>query len=175
MNDRPQKGEFDEYYEGYINLVPEADLRSALIDSGTELVRMFGHHETNLSLSDHRYEPSKWTVSQVLLHLIDAENVFLNRALWAARQENSPLPGYNHNAWVESFGDRVLSVSSMIQWFRIQRQNTVMFFEHLEDSDYDLSCEANHARVTVRALGYIIAGHTRHHANILKERYLQMQ
>lgn len=175
MNARPQKGEYDEYYKGYINLVPEDDLRSALIDSGTELVRMFGHHETNMTLTHHRYDPSKWTVPQVILHLIDAENVFLNRALWAARQEEAPLPGYNHNAWVDSLENKELSVSSMIQWFRIQRQNTVMFYEHLEESDFDLCCEANNARVSVRALGYIIAGHTRHHANILKERYLQMQ
>lgn len=175
MNNRPTKEEYDSYYEGYINLVPELDLRDALIDSGTELVRMFGHHESNLKLADKKYEISKWTVPQVLLHIIDAENVFLNRALWAVRQEPSPLPGYDHNAWIDHMSDRKLSVSNMIQWFSIQRQNTVMFFEHLNEEDLSRTCEANETTFTARALGYIIAGHTRHHANILRERYLRMQ
>lgn len=175
MNKRPDKSEYPSFYAGYVNLVNEDDLRAALIDSGSELVRLFGHHETNLTLHDKRYQADKWNISEVLLHIIDSENVFVNRALWAARREPSPLPGFNQNQWIENLSDREFSVNDLIQWFRLQRQNTVMFFEHLIPAEYDLTVEANNHLVSVRALGYIIAGHTRHHATILRERYLEMQ
>lgn len=173
MDHRPDSSEYPSFYGGYISLVEHDDLRSALIDSGTELVRMFGHHETNMTLADLRYAPGKWSVAEVLLHLVDSENVFLNRALWAARREQSELPGYDHDAWISRLDNRKWSVSNLIQWFRIQRQNTVMFYDFLESGEYDLTCTANNGKVSVRALGYIIAGHTRHHADILNERYLQ--
>lgn len=169
---RPDSSEYPSFYSNYVDLVPETDLRSALIDSGTELVRMFGHHESNLTLKDYRYEEGKWTVAQVLLHLVDSESVFLQRALWAARNEPTPLPGYDHNKWIEQYQERDQTVSDLIQWFRMHRQSTVMFYEHLLDNELNRTLVANGHSVSVRALGYIIVGHTRHHADVLHERYM---
>ncbi|KAB2814213.1 DinB family protein [Phaeocystidibacter luteus] len=172
---KPKADEYADFYKNYIELVPEVDFRHALVDTGAELVKMFRHHETNVAISDYRYAEGKWSVAQVLLHLIDSENVFVNRALWAARGAVDELPGFDHNAWVVNNPPVDETVSDIIQWFRIQRQNTVLFFDHVNEEKLTNRVVANNAEFTVRSLAFIIAGHTRHHANILRERYLNAQ
>ncbi len=171
---RPKETEYASFYGRYIDLVPEEDARVALIDSGIELVQMFKSERFNNELAGLRYAESKWTVAEVLLHLIDVENVMLNRALWAARGEQSELPGFDHNSWVTENQPPEVDVSYIIQWFRVQRDSTVHFFENIVDDKFDRQMKAGGNPFTVRSLAFIISGHTRHHVEVLRERYLTL-
>jgi hypothetical protein len=122
--------------------------------------------------SRHRYAPDKWSIRQALNHVTDTERAFAFRALWFARGFNSPLPGYDQNiAAAGAEADRV-SWAAHIEEFRAVRQSTISMFRNLPPGAWDCRGIASEKPFTVRALAYIIPGHSAHHIRILRERYL---
>jgi hypothetical protein len=119
----------------------------------------------------HRYGPDKWSIKEVLGHLIDAERVFAYRALRFGRADQTPLAGFDENTYVPAgrFGDRTLA--NVADEFRAVREATVRLLEGMPDEAFARSGKANDAAITVRALAWIMAGHERHHVGVLKERY----
>jgi hypothetical protein len=120
----------------------------------------------------HRYAPGKWSIKDVLGHLTDAERVFSYRALRFARNDSRPLLGFDQDPYVAAAGSDARAWSDMIAEFEHVRRASILFFRGLSPEAAMRAGVASDASVTVRALGYIIAGHELHHMGILRERYL---
>jgi len=168
MIGRPQEGEAAPYYFTYIDQVPG--------DLGILLAQMQETRDLFESISDekslHRYAPGKWSIRQVLNHITDTERSFAFRALWFARGFDTSLPSYDQNvAAAGAEADRI-SWSSHVEEFRSVRAATISLFRNMPDEAWMRSGIASDNLFTVRALAYLIGGHTAHHVKILRERYL---
>jgi len=166
---RPNPDEHIAYYGKYVALVPDGDLVAQLgseIGNTVALVR-----RTPADRADFAYAPGKWTVKEVVGHLADTERVMAGRALWFARGDATPLPGFDENAWVPSGNFAHRSLADLADEFQAVRSATVAFARGLDPDVLTRRGTANGAELSVRALLYIIAGHERHHVGLLKERY----
>ena len=165
----PQTSEHLPYYSRYIELVQGQDLTVALrkqIDTSLPFLRSISEGK-----SLHRYASGKWSIKEVLGHLIDSERIFAYRALRFARNDARPLTGFDQDPYVEAAGFDSHSWPDLIAEFEHVRRSTILFFRGLTPEAAMRSGLANDASITVRALGYIIAGHEIHHVGILRERY----
>lgn len=122
----------------------------------------------------HRYEADKWTIKEMLVHLMDAEHVFTYRALCAARKDKTPLPGFDHNAYVPVSGANERDIAGILAEYRALRAATLAFFSNLTEDALDEVGEANGTPCSAKAMLYMIAGHERHHLRIIRERYLSV-
>jgi hypothetical protein len=168
--ERPQADEHAPYYGRYIARVPDGDLVSLLrerIADTTALLRRVPAERANFA-----YAPGKWSVKQVVGHMSDVERVMSFRALWFARHDPSDLPGFDENVWVDSAEFATRSLDDLIEEFEAVRASTIHLASHLSAEALARRGSANGNSVTVRALFYIIAGHERHHVDLLRERYL---
>ena len=166
---RPDSSEYFEYYEKYIRLVPEADIVKALSLQTKQTEKYL--RGLSESAGDRRYAPDKWSVKEVIGHMIDIERVFQARALHFARQTRGPLPGIEQDDWmkVASFGER--KMNDLVDELAAVRQSTLHFFKHLDDKAWMRKGIASEREISVRALAFITLGHERHHLEILKTRY----
>lgn len=169
-NERPEGTEAAEYYFKYIELVPEGDICAILSEQLPEtlaLLRRIPEAE-----SGRRYAADKWSIREVVGHLVDTERLFAFRAFWFARGFDSPLPSFDQNVAVQHASADERSWSSLVDEFRAVRSATLAFFQHLPEDAWLRRGIASDNPFTVRALAYIAAGHVIHHARILNERYL---
>ena len=168
--DRPDPSEYAPYYGGYIKTAPQGDLLQILERQGAETAALIaGLPEAR---GDHAYEPGKWTIKEVLLHLADAERVFGYRALRFARGDQTPLPGFEQNDWTPESGAGKLTLKDLSEELRAVRGATLALLRHLPDSAPTRRGTASGKEISVRALAWIIAGHEAHHLRVLRERYL---
>lgn len=167
---RPQANEYPAFYANYVNL--------ALGDSITELIK---NHSNNLlkfvqslpnNLEDFAYAESKWTIKEVVQHCIDAERVFVYRALRFARKDATPLPGFDENEYAEASKNNPRTFEEIKTEFELFRKSTDLFLLSLKEDDLSFIGTANGTSISLHAICYIIFGHLLHHQNILKERYL---
>jgi hypothetical protein len=166
----PDPSEYAPYYGKYITLVGGHDVVAALEDQPREtLALLSGLSEEQ---GDYRYAPDKWSIKEMLGHVIDAERVFSYRALRFARNDHTPLASFEQNDYVRAggFGDRQLA--DLIEEFVAVRRATVWLFGQLSAEAWIRHGVASDNPVSVRALAYIIAGHELHHRAILQEKYL---
>jgi hypothetical protein len=167
---RPDDSEYAEYYRPYVALVPDVnvvDFLTQQLASATHILQGIDEGD-----ADFRYAEGKWSIKEVVGHLCDSERVFGCRALRFARGDDTPLPGFDQDRYVASaqFERRILH--SLAEELYNLRKANIRLFRSLSDAELSLLGTANDARVTVRALMYIIAGHAEHHVNVIKERYL---
>ena len=167
---RPSPDSYPPYFNTYIRLIEETDLITALLNHGDEAEAFFS--KINESQALYRYAEGKWTIKEVLQHAIDTERIFCYRALVFARGESQPLPGFNENDYVAKSHGNENSWESLLGDFKATRQNSISLFQSFNDQDLDRCGIANDKSMSVRAIGYTIAGHCLHHINIIKERYL---
>lgn len=170
MIPRPDASEFLPYYGKYIDRVPDGDLLQTLrtqLDDTLSLVR--GLDE---SRGGHRYAPGKWTIREVLAHVIDAERIFAYRALRIARGDATPLPSFDENAYAENAGAESRTLADLAEELEHVRLGNLVLFRTLDDAAWTRTGTASGGTVSVRALAWIIAGHELHHVNLLRERYL---
>ena len=167
---RPAPSEYAPYYGRYIALVPDGPIVETLRDQIVETTTLLASFPE--AKGDHRYQPGKWSVKEVIGHMIDSERVFSYRALRFARRDETPLPGFEQDDYVPAgaFGRRTLR--DLIEEFRAVREATVHLYRHLDEEALSRSGIANENRMSVRALAWSIAGHERHHVGVLRERYL---
>jgi DinB superfamily len=167
---RPSPDEYARFYAGYVSQVPDGDVLELLEQGRGETHRLLGR------LSDaqagHRYAPGKWSIKGVVGHVTDAERVFAFRALWFARGDASPLPGWEQDDWFGLSGFDALSLQELLAGYDAQRDATLSLLRSLPAEAWSRRGTASGNPVTVRALAWIAAGHERHHLNILRERYL---
>lgn len=167
---RPEKAEYTEYFHRYVSLVPDGDLLDLLDKQAAETRAMLG------SLSDgdarFRYGPDKWSIKQVVGHLADTERVMSYRALCFARGDETVLPSFDENAFVTSarFDERTLS--SLLAELGSVRAATIALAGGLSDEELVRRGRTQSGEYSVRAMVYMIAGHERHHQQILRDRYM---
>ena len=167
---RPATGEYLPYYSRYIDRVPEADVLATLSQQIGETLALL--RELPESMSTYRYAPDKWSVNQLVGHVIDTEKIFSYRALRFARADTTPLPGYEQDDYARNSTFDSYPLSELASELEAVRRSTLYFFRHLDDEAWARRGTANNAEVSVRALAYIIAGHELHHREILRTRYL---
>ena len=167
---RPAVGEYAPFYAGYVDGVPEGDVVEILERQGQELAALLAGVAGDRG--DYRYAPDKWTVKEVVGHIIDAERIFSYRALRIARGDATPLPSFDQDGYVQRGGFGRRTVADLAGEFAAVRAATVALFSAMTDEESRRVGTASNASVTARGLAYITAGHERHHARILRERYL---
>ncbi len=167
---RPDPTEYAPYFERYLARVPEGDVVDLLAQQIEETVRLLsGLSEER---ARYRYAPGKWSVKEVVGHMADTERVLSYRALRFARGDETPLPGFDENALVANAGFDARPLADLLGEFEAVRRATVALFRGFPPEAARRRGVANEKTVSVRALAYIIAGHERHHRDILAERYL---
>jgi hypothetical protein len=170
MIGRPAETEAASYYHGYIQQAVGDDVVALLQQQAEELPGLFaGISEER---SQHRYEPGKWSIREVLNHISDTERAFTFRALWFARGFDTALPGFDQNIAAAGASSDRYSWASHIEDFRAVRAATVTLFRNLPEDAWSKTGIASGNPFTVRALAYITAGHAAHHVRTLKDRYL---
>jgi hypothetical protein len=167
---KPQTNEYAPYYTQYIDKVEDKDLVTALKNSEKQLVELI--HGIPEEKADYRYGPGKWSIKEVLVHLNDAERVFAYRALRFARNDRTELAGFDENTWVPESNAAVRSLRDILKEHTHVRQSTLSLFENITEEMALRKGPANGKEISVRALGFIICGHALHHANVIRERYL---
>ena len=170
MIPRPDASEHLPYYAKYIDRVPDGDLlqtlRTQLADT-LSLVR--GLDE---SRGGHRYAPGKWTIREVLAHVIDAERIFAYRVLRIARGDATPLASFDENAYAENAEAESRTLADLAEELEHVRLGNVAMLRALSDEALARLGTASGGPVSARALAWIIAGHELHHVSLLRERYL---
>jgi len=170
MRGRPGKAEAAEYYWGYIDQAQGDDVVALLAAQQDQVAPLGSGISEQRSL--HRYAPDKWSFRQVLGHLNDGERLFGFRAFWFARGFQSELPSFDEKVAAEAaLADRI-AFSDHLAEFAALRTATVAFFRALPQDAWMRTGTASGKTFSVRAIGWIIAGHTAHHLRILQERYL---
>ncbi|MFT5914836.1 MAG: hypothetical protein ACJAWV_001097 [Flammeovirgaceae bacterium] len=168
---KPNAGEYPPYFKSFIDTTKEEEVVPALKSSGINLVNiLFGMSE---ELSSYRYEPKKWSIKQLLGHIVDTEMVFQFRAMSFARGEKAALPGFDHDLYVKNSNAEELPLAHLLKQFEATRNATILLFEGFTEEMLNTKGNANGFEISLRALGFIIAGHQQHHLNIIKERYLK--
>ena len=166
----PEISEYQSYYRKYISLVQGDDLTEILDHQLTESLATLCRISEAQSL--HRYEPGKWSIKELLGHLIDSERIFTYRALRFARNDHTPLSGFDQDPYVIAGGFDDRPWSELVAEFEHVRRSTILLFRGLKPESEQRFGVANNSPITVRALGYVIAGHELHHLGILREKYL---
>jgi len=165
---RPTTDEYSAWYHNYVHRVKSSDVISALEDSRQFMELMWP--EISQLPASYAYETGKWSVAQLLRHIIDSEWIFAYRALRFARNDFSELPGYDHDAYALQTVEE--SLPDLVQQFIEIRSATIGLFRSFPESVGTQAGKANGKLCSVRALGFIIAGHQLHHLDILSARYL---
>lgn len=165
---KPEPTEHNPYYSKYIKLVGDDALAAMRAGSASTPRLLSGVTETQAMF---RYEPGKWSVKEVLGHIIDGERVFAYRALRFARADQTDLPGFEENEWVPAGRFDRRPLQDIVAEYGAVRTATLALFSSFDEQDLVRTGKANDDLVSVRALAHIIAGHELHHVGLLKERY----
>ena len=167
---RPDETEYMPYFGKYVSLVAGDDILTALSDqisATAALLRGIPESQGNF-----RYAAGKWSINELLGHMIDSERIFTYRALCFARNDKTPLPGYEQDDYIRNASFDACSLGDLAAEFESVRRATLFLFKHLDAEAWMRRGMANENEVSVRALAYIIAGHELHHLGILRDRYL---
>jgi uncharacterized damage-inducible protein DinB len=121
---------------------------------------------------DYRYAEGKWTIKDIIQHIIDAERIFSYRALRISRNDQTPLPGFEENSYVMQTNANARSIQQLLTEMAALRQSTLLLFKSFTLEQLQLIGTASDNPISVRAIGFIIIGHQKHHQTIFKERYL---
>ena len=170
MNETLATHKFAEYFNYYIGLVENHE------DVISSLEHAHQHTNEILDLTtedqgNHAYAEGKWSIKELLVHLIDTERIFCNRALRIARNDKTDLPGYNHDNYVEFSEANERTLCDICKEYDLVRQATIALFKSFTPEMLEREGTANNNQLTVLAIGYIIAGHETHHVKVLDEKY----
>lgn len=167
---KPDRDECNEYYFLYIDQAPEGDILSVLARQRELVAQLFASAPPEVH--EYRYAPGKWSLKEVLGHVIDAERVFSHRAFCIARSDPADLNDMDQEVYARGarYHDRPLG--SILDEFRAVRSATLALFESFADEDWERSGSAAGRPFTVRTFPYILAGHERHHCRVVHDRYL---
>ncbi len=167
---RPQKGDYADHYHNYIEMVEGEDIVQVLEDH----LQTFENFYSSITeeQGEFAYAQGKWTIKEVIGHVIDAERIMAYRALAFSRAEEQALPGFEQDEYVanSNFGERKLD--DLINEFKTLRTSNIALFKSFSEKQFNRKGTASGNEVSVLALAFIIAGHELHHQKILKERYL---
>jgi hypothetical protein len=168
--DRPGPGDCNEYYFTYIDRVPEGDVLDLL---GRQL-RETAAYLASLDEEtwDRRYAPDKWSIKEIVGHLIDSERAFSFRAFAAARRDPAPLPSFEQDDYVVASGIGARAPGSIVGEYEAVRSATLALFRTFGGGQWEAVGNASGWDFTVRAIPFVLAGHEIHHLGVIRERYL---
>ncbi|MEW6701774.1 MAG: DinB family protein [Bacteroidota bacterium] len=167
---QPNKDEYAAYYQTYVEKVPEGNIIKILKKQTNEVKKLFKNVSKKKSL--FRYSPEKWSVREVLGHIIDTERIFAYRALRFARSEQKDLPAFDENEYIRQSNYHVIKLANLVDEFCALRKSNLLMLKNFSDEMWLRKGTANNNSFTVRAMAYIMAGHVNHHLNVLREKYL---
>ena len=167
---RPEASEYNEYYEKYVSLIDGADLLGTLEGQIRETRDLFaGFPEERGSQA---YAEGKWTIKEVISHLLDGERIFGYRLLRIARGDETPMEGFEQDGYIENSHANERTFNDLLCEFAELRAANVRLMCSMDETDWERAGIASGYPVSARALAFIMAGHVRHHLNIIQERYL---
>ncbi|CAM4417993.1 DinB family protein [Zobellia nedashkovskayae] len=158
------------FYKAYIDVLGDAEL----LDILESQLKNFPNFLENIPESklNYAYEPEKWTIAQVLLHIIDSERVFQYRSLRFSRGDKTPLPGFEQDLYAPNSRAETRSKQSIIEEYQAVRQSTITLYKSFNVETLKNEGVASNLSWNAAILGFVICGHQKHHRNILRERYL---
>jgi uncharacterized damage-inducible protein DinB len=169
--DRPEANEYHPNYQKYFDLVPAGNYLESLRQNETESVTFFA--SVAAERHDYRYERNKWSVKEVLMHIIDTERVFACRALAAARGDReTPFYRMDEELYARHVDVSNRTMTDLISEFKVVRRASEYLFENITDEQSKGWCNIVTHPMTARAIGYFLIGHVQHHIGVVKDRYL---
>ena len=162
--------EYHPYYELYLSKCPFNDILSGLQQSKDQFETFLKSIPAEKQL--YKYASDKWTIKEVLVHIIDTERIFAYRALRIARRDVTALPGFDQDEYVLNSDANSRNFEDLISEFVSVRLSTVSLFNSFSEEDLLQKGIASNSPISVRALGYILIGHQNHHQEIIEKRYL---
>lgn len=167
---RPDLSRVPDYFHRYISEVKEDDLSDALKNQAQSFIAFL--HTIPADKRDYRYAEGKWTIKELLQHIIDTERIFAYRALCIARKEAAPLPGFDENTYAANSKAAQRNWSDLTEEFSVVRHSTEILFSSFDKEQMEQSGTASNKSIYVAGIGFILAGHVAHHQKIIAERYL---
>ena len=167
---RPETNEFAPYYNTYVSLI-EGDNVLPVLDAQTaELRAIFS--QTPEEKGTYAYAEGKWTLKEMLSHIIDGERIFAYRVLRISRGDETPIEGFEQDDYIATSNANNRSFADLLDEFDLQRRSNLLLVNNLSDENASRMGTASGVAISARALTYIMAGHVTHHVGVLKERYL---
>lgn len=164
------ESDYPQYFSHYINLVENNNVVNAMKSNLTEFVAF----TENIPEEKHnfKYQENKWTIKDVVRHIIDTERIFSYRALRFARLDKTELPGFNENDFASNVNTTFTTMKDLLEEFVLVRKSTIKLFESFSQEILPIKGIASGKQMSVLAAGFVICGHAIHHTNVIKERYL---
>ena len=166
----PDLSRVGNFYHNYINLVTEDDLAEAFDTQSASFIRFL--ETIPPAKYDYRYAENKWTIIEVLQHIIDAERIFSYRALRFARKDSTPLPGFDENLFAANSKAGIRNWDKLKEEFKVVRRSSQLLFNSFDEEQLQSNGISSNSPNYVLAIGFILIGHSMHHQKIIKERYL---
>lgn len=167
---RPDLSRVGAWYHNYINLVPEDEITEAFKNESVSFVRFL--ETIPADKYDYRYAEDKWTIKEVLQHIIDSERVFAYRALRFARKDATALPGFDENQFAAAAKADTRSWDKLVEEFKVVRRSSELLFNSFDEEQLESNGISSNSPNYVLAVGFIIIGHAMHHQKIVREKYL---
>lgn len=170
MKNNLLEADFATYFKNYIAMVEEEEVLKALKKSTKQFKKLL--QQINEENAHYRYAEDKWSIKEMILHIIDTERIFNYRALCFARNEQQALPGFNHDEYVKYSNADNRSLKSLRKEFFAVRKATYLLFKSFDEAMLQKEGVMNGNKLSVLGIGFVIAGHQQHHINVLNEKYL---
>jgi hypothetical protein len=158
-----------QYFDRYIALVEDIDVVDAL--KKYHVTYLQSEYKNLKKLGDKAYDEDKWTVKDVLQHVVDTERIMAYRALRIARNDKTPLPGFDQDILAASANTSNRTIGEILREFELVRETTIILFKTFDPEMLSRTGNCNNVIISALALGFVIAGHTIHHMNMIRERY----
>lgn len=170
INRRPAENEYHPYYSNYINLVPTDNIIEHLKNTKMTTINYLQAIPTDKW--DFRYAPGKWSLKESWIHVLDTERIFAYRALRIARNDSTPLAGFEQDDYVPFYHADQRSIESILEEYDAVRAASITLFKNLDEEAMNRVGTASNSPVSVRALAFMIGGHELHHLNIIQEKIM---
>lgn len=167
---KPGADKYDSYFQRYTDLVPDETIIQTLDDQLNEAMSIYNGIEN--SKIDYRYAAGKWSVKELIIHILDTERIFVYRALRISRKDKTPMEGFEQDEYINNINWENYPFSSVLEEYELVRKHTILFFNNMTNEMLEQTGISSDMNMAVSAIPFILAGHERHHLNILKSRYL---
>jgi hypothetical protein len=165
-----EKGEYLPYFQPYINQIGDLILVDGLEEGLENTIRFF--ESIPAQKLEYRYEEGKWTIKEIINHIIDSERVFAYRALRCARHDKTEVAGFDENDYTLASNANTRTIKDLIEEYKVVRQSSILLYKTFDSAILKRTGKAGGGDVSVRALGFLMAGHEKHHCQVIRERYL---
>jgi uncharacterized damage-inducible protein DinB len=167
---RPDLSRVPSFYHNYISHVPQDDLLEAFNVQTPAFVKFIENIPEEKR--DYRYAKEKWTIKEVLQHVVDAERIFAYRALRFARKDPTFLPGFDENTFADNAKASKRDWNNLAGEFKVVRMSSEYLFASFDNDQLEAAGTANNSSVYVLGIGFLLIGHAMHHMEVIRERYL---